>query len=593
MNSTNFRLGVAMGFAAAVVAAGCATPAKADSGYLYGIHWWGYDPGQPIGDGPAILLDCPTYGGWDLETILTHGGDGWSASHFLPLYQELATNRNMSMVTRIDYQWGETVPSPTNPVSSDWRSNVLAVVNSLRQHCHIWIIGNEPNIVGEGNNWPDSHVTPDGYAAVYRSVRNYIHERALPSPLGPHIVLVAPASPGGVIAGVRWMAGDTWLSQVLDNIPADEIDGFGLHAYGGTVSGFHSSYTATLNMIDSRGFKDRPVYLTEWNRYSTPDNAAAEAAAAAFCRGALADINTWNQDITHHNIVGTMWFVYPAGGQWDGYSIEYWRTHGNPPGDPGDLFTAYQETVELRYHAGAMGVPNYPPTARFAAITSTSGIVPLTVTFQDQSRGAVRTWAWNFGDQQGSAAQHPTHTYTAPGTYTVSLTVTTLGGSDITTRVGYVTVTQPIAAFDGTPTRGAAPLEVSFRDFSQGSITSWQWDFGDQGTSAEKNPTHVYATPGRYTVGLTVTTNGGIDTETRADYVEVLFAEDFDADGDVDVSDFGFLQLCFNGPSRPFPFAGCDNADFDGDGDVDLSDFSRFLACFNGPSRPPAAGCSS
>lgn len=64
---------------------------------------------------------------------------------------------------------------------------------------------------------------------------------------------------------------------------------------------------------------------------------------------------------------------------------------------------------------------------------------------------------------------------------------------------------------------------------------------------------------------------------------------DIDEDGDVDVADFGFFQLCFNGPSRP-PGLGdsCHAADLDRDGDVDLADFGGFLACFNGPGRPAA-----
>lgn len=63
---------------------------------------------------------------------------------------------------------------------------------------------------------------------------------------------------------------------------------------------------------------------------------------------------------------------------------------------------------------------------------------------------------------------------------------------------------------------------------------------------------------------------------------------DFDQDGDVDLSDFGFFQTCFNGPNRPTPFTSCVLSDFDGDDDVDLSDFSVLLSCFNGPNRPPA-----
>lgn len=65
---------------------------------------------------------------------------------------------------------------------------------------------------------------------------------------------------------------------------------------------------------------------------------------------------------------------------------------------------------------------------------------------------------------------------------------------------------------------------------------------------------------------------------------------DLDGDGDVDLSDFGVLLSCFNGPGRPYALPGCDSADFDEDADVDLGDFGVFLSCFNGPDRPPACG---
>ncbi len=63
---------------------------------------------------------------------------------------------------------------------------------------------------------------------------------------------------------------------------------------------------------------------------------------------------------------------------------------------------------------------------------------------------------------------------------------------------------------------------------------------------------------------------------------------DFDADGDVDLSDFTHFQVCFNGPNRPLPGPACGDADLDVDDDIDLSDFTVFQTCFNGPNRPPA-----
>ncbi|WP_284738429.1 Kelch repeat-containing protein [Methanoculleus oceani] len=77
----------------------------------------------------------------------------------------------------------------------------------------------------------------------------------------------------------------------------------------------------------------------------------------------------------------------------------------------------------------------------------------------------------------------------------------------------------PTAAFTGTPTTGPAPLTVQFTDTSAGWPSSWSWDFGDGGTSTERNPAHVYSSAGTYTVSLTVTNPDGSDTETRPDYI--------------------------------------------------------------------------
>jgi PKD repeat protein len=78
---------------------------------------------------------------------------------------------------------------------------------------------------------------------------------------------------------------------------------------------------------------------------------------------------------------------------------------------------------------------------------------------------------------------------------------------------------EDVADFSGTPLSGNAPLEVEFTDESTGdSITSWDWDFGDGGTSTDQNPTHTYTSPGVYTVTLVV--NDGA-SKTRVGYIVV------------------------------------------------------------------------
>jgi PKD repeat protein len=75
-----------------------------------------------------------------------------------------------------------------------------------------------------------------------------------------------------------------------------------------------------------------------------------------------------------------------------------------------------------------------------------------------------------------------------------------------------------VADFVGVPTSGDAPLEVAFTDQSTNSPTSWDWTFGDGGTSGAQNPSHSYS-QGTYTVSLTAANAYGQDSETKADYI--------------------------------------------------------------------------
>ncbi len=82
----------------------------------------------------------------------------------------------------------------------------------------------------------------------------------------------------------------------------------------------------------------------------------------------------------------------------------------------------------------------------------------------------------------------------------------------------------PTADFSGTPTSGCAPLTVTFTDLSSGEVTSWDWSFGDGGTSTDQNPVYIYNTAGNYTVSLTVSGPEGSDIETKTGYISVYDA---------------------------------------------------------------------
>lgn len=176
------------------------------------------------------------------------------------------------------------------------------------------------------------------------------------------------------------------------------------------------------------------------------------------------------------------------------------------------------------YCIGALGTPPDPPNAFFTGAPR-SGTEPLNVAFTDKSTGyGITEWEWHFGDGGVSYEQNPSHEY-AEGTYHVSLTVTNVAGSDTCNRASYITVSPsyaPVADFGADITSGYEPLIVSFEDLSLNSPDSWEWDFGDGGTSAKQNPRHAYLTPGTYNVSLTVANADGSDTKTITNYVTCI-----------------------------------------------------------------------
>ncbi len=160
---------------------------------------------------------------------------------------------------------------------------------------------------------------------------------------------------------------------------------------------------------------------------------------------------------------------------------------------------------------------NQPPQANFSSIANF-----LTVDFTDQSGdadGQIVSRFWSFGDGASSVAIHPSHTYAAAGTYSVTLTVVDDAGSSDTWSEN-VTVQgsaiPPVADFGFS----ANYLTVAFTDQSSdadGQIVSRSWSFGDGATSTATNPSHGYSGAGAYSVTLTVTDNSGYtDTRTRS-----------------------------------------------------------------------------
>ena len=147
------------------------------------------------------------------------------------------------------------------------------------------------------------------------------------------------------------------------------------------------------------------------------------------------------------------------------------------------------------------------PTASYTDVAT-----DLDVDFTDATTSAstVDSLSWDFGDGNTSTVQNPSHTYAAPGTYTVCLIAMNGCGADTICNTVTVTCAAPTTSFANS----ATGLDVDFTDASTSgaTITSWSWDFGDGNASTVQNPSHTYATGGTYTVCLIVTDMCGSDT---------------------------------------------------------------------------------
>lgn len=161
----------------------------------------------------------------------------------------------------------------------------------------------------------------------------------------------------------------------------------------------------------------------------------------------------------------------------------------------------------------------------------TIGCAPFLVTYTDTSTvasGNITGWLWDFGDGSTSIAQAPpAHSYALPGSYSVTLTVTSAAGCTSTVQNNHLitVVPPPVAAFTCPPSANYYLPIIPFTDHST-NATSWHWDFGDAfnlatDTSALQNPTHSYSQSGGYCVLLTVS-NQGLCVDTATVCVQII-----------------------------------------------------------------------
>jgi gliding motility-associated-like protein len=154
-----------------------------------------------------------------------------------------------------------------------------------------------------------------------------------------------------------------------------------------------------------------------------------------------------------------------------------------------------------------------------AGLTFThSGCISDSVAFVDVTNGLGRPltkYYWDFGDASVSGLKNPKHKFNTSGSFTVKhAAITDIGCISDTVQAVVPIADPPVAGFS-LSAQACEKKTITFTDASTtpaGTITKWNWDFGDGGkiNATNNNPvTHVYAVAGNYTVTLEVENSGG------------------------------------------------------------------------------------
>jgi hypothetical protein len=171
-----------------------------------------------------------------------------------------------------------------------------------------------------------------------------------------------------------------------------------------------------------------------------------------------------------------------------------------------------------RYSGVRASLPT-PPAAAFAVALSpaTDGAAFTDTSKRGAGGASIVSRQWNFGDPASGSADtaagvNVSHTFSAPGTYEVSLTITDGNGLTSTQTQPVVAAGPPSAAW--TAARFGASLTYAFQDDSSSGIggapiVSWLWSFGDPRSGAADqsgatNALHTFSAPGSYQVCLIV-----------------------------------------------------------------------------------------
>ncbi len=293
---------------------------KGESPYIFGIH----------DRGAEYLMQAAGRKGWVLVTeALGANRNDWSTRS----YKDLA-DQGLGVMVRLNNGYN---PVGTLPRSSLYTDFAMRCGNFVERSegCHIWIIGNEPNLAVERPGGPvnGEPITPAKYAQAFLACRQEIRRRpghandqVVMAAVGPwNIQTIYPENPSG-----DWII---YFQQTLERL-GDQVDGIALHTYARDPYPANITSEATMDppyhhrrkmfrtYIDfmeaiPASKRHLPVYITETNQ-----NASWEDLNRGWVQAAYAEINRWNSNASRQPIRALLLF------RWERHAGDVWHISG-------------------------------------------------------------------------------------------------------------------------------------------------------------------------------------------------------------------------------------------------------------------------
>lgn len=279
-------------------------------------------------------------------------------------------------------------------------------------------------------------------------------------------------------------------------------------------------YTVTLTVSNAAGSSSNPDVVMVYKPAITLSPSYGKAGSQVTVTGNSFDIYTVEDPqgtITFNGAaVGSTFRFIPESGEvaeQGSFTTSFTVPVSANPGDYTVRVIGPRDSVEATFT-----VTNTAPRALIDA-NPLSGKIPLDVHFSGtrsyDEDGSIDSFWWSFGDGTTATGATADHTYTSPGDYTATLTVTDNQKSSGTASVIIsIANTPPVAVARADTTSGSDPLTVNF-DGSQsydpdGTIRSYHWSFGDDTWERTARAQHIYQNLQQYTAVLTVTDDRGM-----------------------------------------------------------------------------------